>query len=46
MPATGSEAVLMSRAADAKGRTQPMTRNNDYGTYAIHHVVPVTVKIT
>ena len=46
VPATGSEAVLMSRATDAKGRTQPMTRNNDFGTYMIHHVVPVAVKIT
>ena len=46
VPATGSEAVLMARATDAKGRTQPMTRNNDYGTYVIHHVVPVTVRIT
>ncbi|WP_234800700.1 sulfite oxidase [Luteitalea pratensis] len=46
VPATGSEAVLMTRATDAKGRTQPMTRNNDYGTYVIHHVVPITVKIT
>lgn len=46
VPAAGSEAVLMARATDARGRTQPMTRNNDYGTYVIHHVVPVTVKIT
>jgi hypothetical protein len=46
VPATGSEAVLMARATDAKGRTQPMARNNDYGTYVIAHVVPVTVKLT
>jgi DMSO/TMAO reductase YedYZ molybdopterin-dependent catalytic subunit len=46
VPATGAEAVLMSRATDAKGRTQPMTRNADYGTYVIHHVVPTTVKIS
>ena len=45
VPATGTDAVLMSRATDAKGRTQPMTRNADYGTYVIHHVVPVPVKI-
>lgn len=46
VPASAGEAVLMSRATDAKGRTQPMTRNPDYGTYVIHHVVPTAVRIT
>lgn len=46
VPANGSEATLMSRATDAKGRTQPMTRNVDFGTYVINHVVAVPVKIT
>ena len=45
VPAGAGEAVLMSRATDARGRTQPMTRNADYGTYVIHHVVPVPVTI-
>ena len=45
VPATAGSAVLMSRATDAKGRTQPMTRNHDYGSYVIHHVVPMPVKI-
>lgn len=45
VPATPGEATLMTRATDAKGRTQPATRNPDYGTYVIHHVVPTTVKI-
>ena len=45
VPATGTAAVLMSRATDARGRTQPMTRNADFGTYVIHHVVPVAVKV-
>jgi DMSO/TMAO reductase YedYZ molybdopterin-dependent catalytic subunit len=45
VPATGTAAVLMSRATDARGRTQPMTRNADFGTYVIHHVVPVPVTI-
>ncbi len=45
VPADAGEAVLMSRATDAKGRTQPMTRNTDYGSYAIHHVVPMPVTI-
>jgi DMSO/TMAO reductase YedYZ molybdopterin-dependent catalytic subunit len=46
VPATAGEAVLMSRATDANGRTQPMTRSSDYGTYVIHHVVPVKVTVT
>lgn len=45
VPSTGGQAVLMSRATDARGRTQPMTRNADYGSYVIHHVVPVPVTI-
>jgi DMSO/TMAO reductase YedYZ molybdopterin-dependent catalytic subunit len=45
VPATAGEAVLMSRATDANGRTQPMTRSSDYGTYVIHHVVPVKVTV-
>lgn len=45
VPATGTDAVLMSRATDVKGRTQPMTRSPDYGTYVIHHVVPVPLRI-
>ena len=45
VPPTPGAATLMARATDAKGRTQPMTRNTDYGTYVIHHVVPTTVQI-
>lgn len=45
VPANGTEATLMSRATDAKGRTQPATRNPDYGTYVIHHTVPIPVKL-
>jgi DMSO/TMAO reductase YedYZ molybdopterin-dependent catalytic subunit len=45
VPAAAGEAVLMSRATDAKGRTQPATRNVDFGTYVINHVVPTPVKI-
>jgi len=43
---TGAGATsLMARATDSLGRVQPMTRNADYGTYVIHHVVPVPVEI-
>lgn len=46
VPASSSSAVLMSRATDAKGRTQPMTRNADFSTYVINHVVPIPIQIT
>jgi len=46
VPTTGTAAVLMSRATDARGRTQPMTRSADFGTYVIHHVVPVPVTLS
>jgi DMSO/TMAO reductase YedYZ molybdopterin-dependent catalytic subunit len=45
VPAASGETVLMSRATDAKGRVQPMTRGADHGTYVIHHVVPMPVRI-
>ncbi len=44
-PATAGPVTLMSRATDSLGRTQPMERNPDYGTYVIHHVVPVAVEV-
>lgn len=45
VPSAAGDAVLMSRATDAKGRTQPAERNPDYGSYVIHHVVPTRVTI-
>jgi DMSO/TMAO reductase YedYZ molybdopterin-dependent catalytic subunit len=44
-PGMPGKAVLMSRATDSKGRTQPMERNPDYRTYMISHVLPVEVNV-
>ena len=43
-PAAG-KAVLMARATDSKGRTQPMERDPDRRTYMISHVLPVDVDV-
>ncbi len=45
VPDAPGAVVLMSRATDAKGRVQPTSRNDDYGSYVIHHVVPMPVTI-
>ncbi len=44
-PTTTGKAVLMSRATDSKGRTQPMKRNADYRNYMICHVLPVEIEV-
>ncbi len=45
VPAAAGDTVLMSRATDARGRTQPVTHDTDYGNYVVHHVMPVPVTI-
>jgi DMSO/TMAO reductase YedYZ molybdopterin-dependent catalytic subunit len=45
VPATPGRAVLMARATDSKGRTQPMRRDPDLRSYMISHVLPVEVDI-
>jgi DMSO/TMAO reductase YedYZ molybdopterin-dependent catalytic subunit len=37
--------VLMARATDARGETQPTTRDPDRGTYVINHYLPIEVEI-
>jgi DMSO/TMAO reductase YedYZ molybdopterin-dependent catalytic subunit len=37
--------VLMSRATDARGNSQPAVRDWRMGTYVIHHLVPVPVSV-
>jgi DMSO/TMAO reductase YedYZ molybdopterin-dependent catalytic subunit len=44
-PATAGRAVLMCRATDRHGRTQPMQRDIDRRTYVINHVIPVNVEV-
>jgi DMSO/TMAO reductase YedYZ molybdopterin-dependent catalytic subunit len=45
-PTSPGPVLIMSRATDERGRTQPMTRNVDRRTTAISHVVPVEVQVT
>lgn len=44
-PMNPGRAVLMSRATDQRGRTQPMQRDIDGRTYVINHVIPVEVEV-
>ncbi len=43
-PGTGKH-VLMARATDTKGRTQPMERDPDRRNYMISHVLPAEVRV-
>jgi DMSO/TMAO reductase YedYZ molybdopterin-dependent catalytic subunit len=37
--------ILMARATDSRGRTQPTERDPDRGTYMINHVLPIEVEV-
>jgi len=43
-PAAGKR-TLIARATDANGRTQPVKRDPDRGTYMINHLVPIMVEV-
>ena len=45
VPATPGKAVLMARATDSEGRTQPEEHHDDRGSYLIHHWLPIEVLI-
>ncbi len=45
VPTTPGKAVLMSRATDSEGRTQPSEHHDDRGSYLIHHWLPIEVLI-
>ncbi len=45
VPATPGKAVLMARATDSAGRTQPSGHDDDRGAYIIHHRQPIEVLI-
>lgn len=45
VPATPGKAVLMARATDSEGRTQPEKHHDDRGSYLIHHWLPIEVLI-
>ena len=44
-PARPGDCVLMARATDSAGRTQPQHRVQEYGTYMINHVLPIRVQV-
>lgn len=45
VPAAPGKAVLMARATDSEGRTQPANHHDDRGSYLIHHCLPIEVSI-
>lgn len=45
VPATPGKALLMARATDSAGRTQPPEHHDDRGSYLIHHWLPIDVLI-
>ena len=44
-PATPGKQTLIARATDSLGRTQPVLRDPDHGTYMINHLLPITVEV-
>jgi DMSO/TMAO reductase YedYZ molybdopterin-dependent catalytic subunit len=44
-PATPGPQTLIARATDSSGRTQPVERDPDRGTYMINHLLPITVEV-
>jgi hypothetical protein len=44
-PTRSGKATLIARATDSKGRTQPVERDPDRGTYMINHLLPITVDV-
>jgi DMSO/TMAO reductase YedYZ molybdopterin-dependent catalytic subunit len=44
-PSQPGRVVLMTRATDSRGQTQPMKRDIDLRTYVVNHVLPVEVNI-
>ena len=45
VPTAPSKAVLMARATDSEGRTQPPEHHDDRGSYLIYHWLPIEVVI-
>jgi DMSO/TMAO reductase YedYZ molybdopterin-dependent catalytic subunit len=44
-PAKPGRVILIARATDSKGGTQPVERDPDRGTYMINHLLPITVEV-
>jgi DMSO/TMAO reductase YedYZ molybdopterin-dependent catalytic subunit len=44
-PSQPGKQILIARATDSQGRTQPVERDPDRGTYMINHLLPIEVEI-
>jgi DMSO/TMAO reductase YedYZ molybdopterin-dependent catalytic subunit len=44
-PGMPGKQILVARATDSLGRTQPVERDGDRGTYMINHLLPISVQI-
>ncbi|MDQ2658905.1 MAG: sulfite oxidase [Verrucomicrobiota bacterium] len=44
-PAAPRQYSIIARARDSAGRCQPAKRNADYGSYLIHHWLPISVEV-
>lgn len=44
-PSQSGKQTLMARATDSLGRTQPVHRDPDHGTYMINHLLPIEVEV-
>ncbi len=44
-PARSGKQTLIARATDSLGRTQPVMRDHDRGTYMINHLLPIEVEV-
>jgi DMSO/TMAO reductase YedYZ molybdopterin-dependent catalytic subunit len=44
-PGVAGKQILVVRATDSLGRTQPAERDCDRGTYMISHLLPITVEV-
>src|SRR5216117_1354929 len=44
-PARSGKQTLIARATDSLGRTQPVHRDADRGTYMINHLLPIAVEV-
>jgi DMSO/TMAO reductase YedYZ molybdopterin-dependent catalytic subunit len=44
-PSVVGKQTLIARATDSRGRTQPVERDPDRGTYMINHLLPITVEV-
>jgi DMSO/TMAO reductase YedYZ molybdopterin-dependent catalytic subunit len=44
-PSVAGKQTLIVRATDSRGRTQPVERDPDRGTYMINHLLPISVEV-